>query len=356
MKNRQYHVLGIMSGTSCDGIDLAYCQFTYSQNNQWEFVIIKAQTISYDLQWQKHLSAAINLHQSDIESLDMAYTALLNSVILEFIDRTKITELDLICSHGHTVWHKPDQGLTFQIGNLSLIAQNMPCPIICNFRTQDVALGGQGAPLVPIGDHLLFNDFDACINLGGFANISYRAREGSMIAFDLCPFNIVLNHWAQQLGANFDKNGHLASSGAVHKALLNELNSLAYYSQEPPKSLGLEWVLSHVYPLYQKYKLHPQDWLATAGTHMVTQVYQGAKKFDRILMTGGGVYNGFILDRLDELAPGKFTVPEPQLIEYKEALIFGLLGVLRYREEVNTLASVTGASRNHSAGDIWMPY
>ena len=356
MKNRQYNVLGIMSGTSCDGIDLAHCRFTFSQDNQWEFAINESETIPYDRRWQKRLSTAINLHQRDIESFNLSYTALLNKVILEFIDRTEITELDLICSHGHTVWHKPEQGLTFQIGNLSLIAQNMPCPVVCDFRIQDVALGGQGAPLVPIGDQLLFNDFDACINLGGFANISYSTKEGSMIAYDLCPFNIVLNYWAQKLGENFDKNGRFASSGVVHEALLSELNSLAYYTQKPPKSLGLEWVQSHIYPLYQKYKLRPQDWLATAGTHMVTQVHQGAKNFDRILITGGGAYNGFILDRLTEVGPGKFTLPEPQLIDYKEALVFGLLGVLRYRDEVNTLASVTGASRNHSAGVIWMPY
>jgi anhydro-N-acetylmuramic acid kinase len=355
MKKAKYNVIGVMSGTSCDGIDLAHCELSVTDDNQWGYSIIKAQTIPYNSLWQRRLSAAVTLDKTAVQALDLAYTSLLNRTILDFIHEFKISELDLICSHGHTVWHKPGQGITWQIGNLESIAQGLPCPVVCDFRTQDVALKGQGAPLVPIGDQLLFQEFDACINLGGFANISYQLQDAPTIAYDLCPFNIVLNYWANKLGSDFDENGHYARLGTVHPELLKQLNTLDYYRLTPPKSLGMEWVQSNFYPLYERFNLNPKDWLATAARHMVDQIHTSATKFDRILLTGGGAFNGFILELHDEAAPLKFFVPNKALINYKEALIFGLLGVLRYRGEVNCLASVTGAIRDHSSGVIWNP-
>ena len=355
MKKAKYNVIGLMSGTSCDGIDLAYCELSVTENNRWGYSIMKAQTIPYNSLWHSRLSAAVTLDKTAVQDLDLAYTSLLNRTILDFIHEFKISELDLICSHGHTVWHKPQKGITWQIGNLQSIAQGLPCPVVCDFRTQDVALKGQGAPLVPIGDQLLFYEFDACINLGGFANISYRYPEGPIIAYDLCPFNIVLNYWAKKLGSDFDENGNYARLGSIHPDLLKQLNALEYYHLTPPKSLGAEWVQSNFYPLYEHFNLKPQDWLATAAHHMVHQIQINTTKFDRVLLTGGGAFNGFILERLNEQAPLKFFVPNRDLINYKEALIFGLLGVLRYREEVNCLASVTGAVRDHSSGVIWNP-
>lgn len=355
MKTEKYNVIGVMSGTSCDGIDLAYCEIHCSENNQWRYSIIKAQTVPYNSLWHRRLSSSVHIDENALDALDLEYTSLLNTVILEFIREFNISNLDLICSHGHTVWHKPQQGITLQIGNLQWIAKGMPCPVVCDFRTQDVALQGQGAPLVPIGDQLLFHEFGACINLGGFANISYRQKGALTFAYDLCPFNIVLNYWANKLGSDFDKNGDYARSGSIHLDLLNQLNALSYYHLPPPKSLGVEWVQSTFHPLYERYNLTPQDWLATTARHMVDQIHISVLNFDRVLLTGGGAFNGFILDLLDELAPAKFFVPNKELVNYKEALIFGLLGVLRYRGQVNCLASVTGAARDHSSGVIWRP-
>ena len=353
MKKQQFNVIGVMSGTSCDGIDLAYCQFRCSSKNTWTYSIIEAKTIPYDPSWQKKLLEVVHIDSDQIREFDIAYTALLNKVILDFIDEFKLSAIDLICSHGHTVWHKPQEGMTLQIGNLESIVEGMPCAVVCDFRAQDVAMGGQGAPLVPIGDRLLFSDFDACLNLGGFANISYSIAEQSTVAFDLCPFNIVLNYGAQKLGADYDANGDFARSGTVNLALLQQLNALDYYRLKPPKSLGLEWVQSHFYPLYDSYNCGPKDWLATAATHMVRQIDQATQAFDRVLITGGGAYNGYIMELLHATTPGKFVLPEEDLINYKEALIFGLLGVLRFRNEINCLSSVTGAPKDHSSGVIW---
>lgn len=353
MKKRMYTVVGVMSGTSCDGIDLAYCQFHISEENKWSYSILEAQTIPYDPVWQTQLSESVLITPDDIHELNCSYTALLNEVILAFIQRHDLRGLDLICSHGHTVWHKPERGMTLQIGNLKSIADNMPCPVVCDFRTQDVALGGQGAPLVPIGDQMLFSDFEACLNLGGFANISHQESNGRTIAYDLCPFNIVLNNWAQKLGKDYDANGDFARSGSVNQEALRKLNALEYYDLMPPKSLGIEWVQSNIYPLYLAYSLKPEDWLATMATHMVGQIQKATQSFERVLVTGGGAYNGFILDQLNESTPDKFIVPDSSLIDYKEALIFGLLGVLRLRGEINCLSSVTGASRDHSSGVVW---
>ena len=353
MKKRQFKVIGVMSGTSCDGIDLAYCQFKELAKNKWSYSIMHARTIPYDAAWQEKLLAVINTHPSYIAAVNKDYTALVNKVILGFIDELKIADLDLICSHGHTVWHRPHEGLTLQIGNLESIADGMPCPVVCDFRIQDVALGGQGAPLVPVGDRLLFSDFEACLNLGGFANISYCNVDQSTVAFDLCPFNIVLNYWAQKLGAQYDAHGDFARSGILNPTLLEELNALDYYKLSPPKSLGLEWVQSNFYPLYKSYQCDPVDWLATATRHMAHQIDKATQVFDRVLVTGGGAYNSFVTEQLHALAPGKFILPARELIDYKEALIFGLLGVLRSIDEINCLSSVTGASMDHSSGVIW---
>jgi anhydro-N-acetylmuramic acid kinase len=353
MKTRCYNVVGVMSGTSCDGVDLAHCQFNISEENKWSYSIFEAKTVPYDSAWHKRLTESVQMDPNGIHELNRAYTALLNEIILAFIRDCGLSNLDLVCSHGHTVWHKPNERVTLQIGNLESIAQGMPCPVVCDFRAQDVALGGQGAPLVPIGDQLLFSDYDACLNLGGFANISHQEPGGRTIAYDLSPFNIVLNYWANKLGLDYDFNGDFARSGSVNQQVQHQLNTLSYYHLSPPKSLGLEWVQSNFYPLYTTYELSPEDWLATAAVHMAEQIQRATHSFERVLVTGGGAYNGFVMDQLDELSAGKFIVPNPDLINYKEALIFGLLGVLRWRNEINCLSSVTGARENHSSGVIW---
>ncbi len=352
-----YNVLGVMSGTSLDGIDLAFAQFT--KGTTWRFEIMRAETVPYPKAWQKKLFEAINLPPEELNELNAAYTRYLAQAINRFIAASEIKSLDAICSHGHTVLHEPEKGVTLQIGNLKALAKLTGQRVICDFRVEDVALGGQGAPLVPIGDALLFNEYDACINLGGFANISYRSKK-KRIAYDICPVNVVLNHFANLLGMDYDRGGEVAASQKVHNMLRQELNMLPFYKEKPPKSLGMEWVNKTVMPVLEQRKISPQRALTTFTEHIAEQIakvinLQKKLKLGRVLLTGGGAYNSYLISCIACKTHAELTLPQPVIIDYKEALIFGFLGVLRLRNEINVLKSVTGASHDHCAGKIYTP-
>ena len=247
MNKRNYHIVGVMSGTSLDGIDLAEIVFDLIEGH-WHFEIRAATTVPYSSYWKNTLRKAIDFSREKLERLDFKYTEKLSEEISRFIKKHNILEIDAICSHGHTVFHRPENGFTHQIGNLPRIAKLLGQTVVCDFRVQDVKIGGQGAPLVPMGDRLLFPDYDYCLNLGGFANCSFEIN-GKRIAYDICPINIVLNRYAEKLGKDFDDRGNLARSGTVNQGLLQKLNALSFYSEKPPKSLGLEWVKENVFPL-----------------------------------------------------------------------------------------------------------
>ena len=348
----EYHVLGIMSGTSLDGIDLAQCEFTISESGEWFYTFGKTETVPYTEAWQLRLKEAVHFSEGRLISLNVEYTSYLAEVISAFITKHKINQLDAICSHGHTILHRPDKGRTLQIGNLPQLAKMLKQTVVCDFRVQDVAMGGQGAPLVPIGDKLLFSDYDYCLNLGGFANVSFDF-EGERIAYDICPVNIVLNSFAAELGNPYDAGGELARSGTVNPKLLQALNSLPFYGQHPPKSLGFEWVSEHVLPLTEHDSVLAEDKLASFTEHVAFQLARQLKEGTNVLVTGGGAYNTFLLERLKIHRRIRLELPSPQLIEYKEALVFGLLGVLKLRGENNCLATVTGAANDHSSGEIY---
>ncbi|AXT20945.1 anhydro-N-acetylmuramic acid kinase [Flavobacteriaceae bacterium AU392] len=351
MMKSKFKVIGVMSGTSLDGIDLCYADFTY--NNVWSFKIITAKTVDYPKEWANNLKASILLDKAFLIKLDENYTSYLNSVILEFIKQNEIKNLDAVCSHGHTVLHQPDKGITYQIGNMPHISNHIKCPIVCDFRIDDVKLGGQGAPLVPIGDQLLFNEFDICLNLGGFANMSLQL-EGKRIAYDICPVNITLNYYVEQLGYVYDNKGIIAKSGKIHQELLNKLNALEFYSLTHPKSLGLEWVKQNVFPLVDIYQLPVENILRTLIEHSATQIGKEINKMNqsKILITGGGVYNTFLIERISNYTDNEIVIPSKTIVNYKEALVFGFLGVLKLRNEMNCLSSVTGAERDHSSGIV----
>ena len=354
MKIDSYRVIGVMSGTSLDGIDL--CVVSFEFNGSWSFRIELADTIPYSPSWRTKLKSAIELPAHLLNQLDVEYTRFLAETISHFIAMNKITELDAVCSHGHTVLHRPDEGLTYQIGNRPEIGQGIGLPVVCDFRVQDVKLGGQGAPLVPIGDRLLFSEYDVCLNLGGFSNVSFD-KEGERIAFDISPVNIVLNELAHELGHEFDYNGELARSGNRHESLFNELNNLAYYRTPPPKSLGLEWVLEEVFPLTRSFEVPVADKLNTFCEHIALQIANQLNPLNikTVLVTGGGALNKYLIDRIKEYVDANIIIPDSRIIEFKEALVFGLLGVLKLREEINCLKSVTGAKRDHSSGQIYLP-
>ena len=352
MKSKKYYTIGVMSGTSLDGIDLCYVNFY--RNEFWHYEILKCETVLYDYNLEKNLKKSINISDEELRVLDIEYSKYLSKTINDFIVQNEISDLDLICSHGHTVFHEPDRGITYQIGNLPELKTYLNSTIVCDFRVQDVKLGGQGAPLVPIGDELLFNDFDFCLNLGGFSNISFK-KNNDRIAFDICPVNIVLNHYVNRLNKPFDEDGEIARTGNLNLELLERLNNIEFYKLKPPKSLGLEWVNENIFPLIDDFHLPIKDVLRTMVEHIAVQIVKvcNQKSNSKILVTGGGAFNKFLISRIQKLSLNQIVTPNDDIINYKEALIFAFLGVLRVRNEVNCLSSVTGASRDHSSGKIY---
>lgn len=340
-----YKVIGLMSGTSLDGLDIAYCHYQI-QNNKWSYTIIKAETLPYSESWVEKLVSVESSSSYEFARADKEFGEFLAASVNNFIARHSL-EVDIICSHGQTIFHRPEINLTTQIGDINVLAAKTGILTIGDFRRLDLALGGQGAPLVPIGDRHLFGDYTQCLNLGGFSNISFE-RDNERIAYDVCPVNIVLNALARRQGMPYDKDGEMARSGEINKDLLSRLNDLDFYKIKEKKSLGKEWVLENVMPLLDEYDLETSSLLATFSEHVADQLAKNIS--GEVLVTGGGAYNKFLISRLRAKTSSKIHIPEKTIIDYKEAMIFGFLGVLRLRNEVNALASVTGASRDSCTG------
>lgn len=353
MFNKTYKVIGVMSGTSLDGIDLAAVEFTIL-DQKWSFKILEKETISYTENWVNQLKEAVTFSEEKLTQLNENYTILLGGIIKDFINKFHLEDIDAVCSHGHTILHQPQNGFTLQIGNLPTIAKIVGTKVVCNFRVQDVQMGGQGAPLVPIGDRILFSEYDYCLNLGGFSNISFE-ENNNRIAFDISPVNTVLNIYSNKLGLDYDDKGEISRFGKLNSDLLNELNALEYYSKPFPKSLGFEFVKEIVLPLIENYPIAIEDKMHTFTEHIALQTAKVLpSKNGKLLVTGGGAYNTFLMERMQFHLPSlKIIIPDAEILEFKEALIFALLGVLKLRDEINVLGSVTGAKKNHSSGLIF---
>jgi anhydro-N-acetylmuramic acid kinase len=351
MKN-SYDVVGVMSGTSLDGLDMAYCRFDL-EDGQWKFKIINATTVEYNSRWVDKLSCAKHYYAEVIMKIDSEFGRFIGKQVKNFMKKNKI-KADLIASHGQTIFHNPAKGFTLQIGNGAAIAAETGMTVVCDFRRTDVALGGQGAPLVPIGDRLLFGDYDCCLNIGGFANLSYE--EGNKrLAYDICPANTVLNFMANKLGLKYDAGGRIARTGVVMDDFLKDLNALDYYQQAPPKSLGVEW-LKNIDVLLKKHQHNSYvSRMRTLTEHFAQQIAEAIIRCgaQTTLSTGGGTHNTLLLERINALSGNKLVIPQKEIIDYKEALIFGFLGVLRMRNEVNCLSSATGAKRDSCGGAIY---
>ena len=352
--NKPFHVTGIMSGTSLDGLDIAACSF-YQQNGNWEYQIKHAQTYPYPDHWKSRLSGLLDSKSQELVKVHFAYGKLLAEFVNRFHNETHFNP-DLIASHGHTVFHNPAMGFTLQIGSGAVIASLSGKPVVCDFRSGDISLGGQGAPLVPLGDELLFGRYDACLNLGGFSNISFKHLNQRM-GFDICPVNTVLNMLACKLGLPFDTDGNLAANGEIHTELLERLNRLPFYSQSVPKSLGIEWVNNEVVPAISSFEISVQDQLRTYTEHIAIQINNitGRYGIRNMLVTGGGAYNAFLINRIRKLSTPTLMIPDKETIEFKEALIFAFLGLLRWLEQPNCLATATGASANAIGGAVYLP-
>ena len=357
--NKIYKVLGMMSGTSLDGLDLAYCHI-WKEAENWHFELHECETIEYDADLYEKLKNAIHLSDQKHSELHLQYGDWLGQRAKTFLERHN-AKIDFIASHGHTSHHRPDEGITFQLGDGQTLANVAKKTVVCDFRSLDVDLGGQGAPLVPIGDELLFSDYDFCLNLGGISNISFR-KDGKRIAYDIGMANMPLNYLTEKIGMKYDQGGELAKSGKVVPELLSKLNVLEYYRQPYPKSTGYEWFSEKVAPLLESMEAPIQDLLNTLIEHNCEQILQALKKEHtvtncKMLVTGGGALNDFFVETLRSKLGAGCTVhiPTRKIIEYKEALVFALMGVLRLENQINVLCSVTGAKRDSCSGVIYSP-
>lgn len=343
------NVIGLMSGTSLDGLDIACCRFEPAGDG-WTYEILRAATLPYSSAWENRLRSVENGSALELALTHSDYGHYLGECVKTFLAQGS-EHVDLIASHGHTIFHQPDKKLTFQLGSGAAIAAVTGIPVACDFRTGDVALGGQGAPLVPIGDDMLFGNYTYCLNLGGIANISYRDGD-KRLAWDICAVNMVLNELSNAAGQKFDNGGEMARSGKMIPQMADALDALPYYSESPPKSLGKEWVLQNVFPIVNLYKADLADCMHTYVQHIAKQTGR-VMQSGNCLVTGGGAYNTFLIECIRENTAAKIETGSPQLIEYKEALVFALLGLLRINEKPNALASVTGASRDNSGGAVY---
>jgi anhydro-N-acetylmuramic acid kinase len=347
-----YHALGIMSGTSLDGLDLALCRFTCS-GKHWTHAIDKATTVPYPDRWFRRLGQAHTLNAHSFLVLHKEFGRFMGEQVNAFLSDP--ARPDLVASHGHTLFHTPSLGLTFQIGDGATLAATCGITTICDFRSLDVALGGQGAPLVPAGDEMLFGNYDFCLNLGGFANISFR-KDNRRIAYDICPVNSLLNPLSRRLGLPFDEDGKAGRSGKIIDALLAILDSNPYYQSPPPKSLGREWLEQNILPHISTEAYSIPDLLRTVYQHAAGQISSNltGDPSGNVLVTGGGAYNRFLLELIRQNTRCNLVLPDDRLIQFKEALIFAFLGVLRMRNEINCLASVTGARQDSSSGVVYI--
>lgn len=348
-----------MSGTSLDGLDLAYCHFT-EEKGVWTFDIRQTKSVSYSTTQQNELKNAIHLNVEDLFQLHNSYGTWLGEQAYNFIKTNQLT-VDYITSHGHTTHHRPELGFTLQIGSGQHLANAGQTPVICDFRTNDIALGGQGAPLVPIGDQLLFHEYDFCLNLGGISNISFDLK-GKRIAYDIGLANMILNYITRKIDLEYDKGGELARSGNINTEMLKKLNALKYYLLPHPKSIGYEWFLEEVVPIVERTKDTTKNLLHTAVHHICEKIAQQIQQNtlrsgQRVLVTGGGALNTFLIETLTKkLGSGtQVVVPESKIIDFKEAMVFAFMGALRIEKQINVLNSVTGAKRNSSSGVLYLP-
>ena len=341
-------VIGVMSGTSLDGLDL--CHVIFNLDNLSDFKIANSTTISYPKKILEKLHNIVEKNIDQIHKIDIDYGTFIGEAINDFISSFNLNDIDLISSHGHTVFHQPDIGKTLQIGNGMIINKITGIKTVNNFREQDVKLGGQGAPLVPIGDKLLFKKYKYCLNLGGFVNISIK-KSNKIFAYDICPLNTVLNFYSKKIGHEYDYNGNFSNTGMINNNLFNELNELSFYFEKHPKSLGIEFVLELIFPIIDKYKLSEIDVLATYIKHAAFQISKNISDNEKVLISGGGSFNNTLIKTLKSYGIN-ISMPNKLIINYKESLIFALLGYLRLNNKTNCLKSVTGAVRDHSSGDI----
>lgn len=358
-----YRAIGLMSGSSLDGLDIAFVEF-HENGGKWSYEIIQADCYPYDEEWMKRLKSAISLPALDYQLLHVDYGHYLGRQVNRFIAQYELHyKVALIASHGHTTFHVPSRKMTAQLGDGAAIAAETQLPVVTDLRSMDLALGGHGAPIVPIGEKLLLGNHEYFLNIGGIANISFNTDVYT--AFDICPANRVLNMLANDAGKEYDEDGKLAASGKLNVALLETLNALDYYGKPHPKSLANDFGTDIVYPIIRKTGVSHEDALRTYVEHVAVQAANSIRTAGgsvpaseaKLLVTGGGAFNTFLIERLQDMVKEmniEIVIPSKELVSYKEAMIMALIGVLRWRQEYNVFSSVTGASRDSIGGALWI--
>lgn len=351
-KKMEYNIIGMMSGTSCDGVDLVLVK--YFKNNDWQFDVLKTQTFGYTQEWKNLLNSAFYLKGEEIINLNFRYSHYLSELILNFLS-TINANVDFISMHGHTIWHNPAAGYTYQLGHGGVVASAIGIPVICDFRSQDVSLGGEGAPLVPIGEKYLFTDYNIFLNLGGFSNATIIEKGEIISAFDICPVNIILNYLTEKINLSYDNNGELARTGLMINDLLNSL--LIINDTFKNHSLCREIVEKEFIPLIDKYfdKFSISDLLRTFVEYISITISNKLPKNGKILVSGGGAHNKFLIEKLVDLYDGQIILPTNEIIDYKEAIIFAFLGLLRWLGLSNTSTKVTHSTKESCSGAIYLP-
>ncbi len=372
-----YNVIGLMSGSSLDGLDIAFVEFSETAG-KWNYTIKCAACIEYDKNWTERLKNAVSLCSLDYQLLHTDYGRFLGQRVNTFIENFQLNhKVNLIASHGHTTFHFPEKKMTHQLGDGAAIAAETKLPVVSDLRSMDIAFGGQGAPIVPLGEKLLFPDYHYFLNIGGIANVSIDSKaiipiaiwtnsysdKNEIIAFDICAANRVLNMLAEEKNLDYDRDGKMAAAGKINEGLLQKLNALEYYSLPHPKSLANSFGTDIIYSLIKEFNLATDDSMATYVEHITLQIknslqpYFSNTQLQQLMITGGGAFNKFLVKRIsEELQQINFEVfiPEDEVVVYKEALIIALLGTLRWREQYTVLASVTGATRNTIGGALWL--
>jgi anhydro-N-acetylmuramic acid kinase len=360
-----YKVIGLMSGSSLDGLDICYAHYEETRG-KWAAEIMAVDCVPYNEEWLQHLKSATQIAVPEFLKLNTAYGRYLGEAVLAFMDKHELAhKVHFVASHGHTVFHEPQSQTTFQIGDGASIAAVLGLPVISDLRSADIALGGQGAPIVPIGDRLLFADYDVLINIGGIANMTVRKADGSYVAFDVSVANQALNFLAQKMDKTFDEDGGIAATGQLITEVLIDVAQAEYYQKTAPKSLSNEHAMSLVKSFVEDEQYSVADRLHTLCHFIAEQLTQSLQKAmgkdnlegKKAIITGGGAFNNFLVQliqtKFEQLALS-VSLPDEKMIAYKEALVMGLIGILRWREETNVLAEVTGAKRDSVGGAFWM--
>lgn len=364
MPEKTYRVLGLLSGSSLDGADLAVCSFSVDPLTPTKLLswnIHLARTIPYPQEWItrfKNLpgASARDLVLADTE-LGHYYGVLINQLLKEH----SIT-VDLISSHGHTIFHFPELKTTTQIGDGAAIVSETGIDTVTQLRSVDVAFAGEGAPLAPLGDRYLYPGYTYYLNLGGIANVTAYQDE-KIIAFDICPCNQIFNALAETIGQDFDRDGAIAASGNLNHPLLARLQDDDYLIKPYPKSLDNTWSQEHQVKQAIQWDARLEDKMNTAVEFVALEIAKACRQLTQpessterptLFCTGGGALNAHLISRIAFHCPEiELVLPSRKIIEFKEVSFIALAGLFRCLRVPNLYASVTGAPSDTINGALY---